>query len=345
MAGGPDSVWVPFLLICIFHAADGGLVFQRGNPNILPGIPTVNKGLCAEMEEKLASMNTQLQETTQRNSQLDEDASALRREVRQLALKLSTCSSAMTSIAGSYHAQLQSKMNHLLEAIDSEMFQVLKIVALTSDVRALRKKFESAVNSNGNSTERTALQKELNTKTSELKAMNEKLNRSSESMELILEIISLQHQIWDLRQTELSGKDAVNVDSRRLALQEILDRKLSELQRHEATLSAMLEMISVRSQLRTITKRIKVLTERIEMETSNAERQLRQKTEQLRKLILLLSTRENDKNLTREILRLQGEVDTLSKLVSSKTTPTITGEWAHAQHNGLQGKALYWDFM
>lgn len=90
---------------------------------------------------------------------------------------------------------------------------------------------------------------------------------------------------------------------------------------------------------------------------SDAQRELRQKTEQLKRAILLLSGRENDKNLSklalqhlhlgscfmfaltqcaldldfsaREILRLQFEVDRLATLVSNfeeTLEPTITGE-------------------
>ncbi|MED6288631.1 hypothetical protein CHARACLAT_028551, partial [Characodon lateralis] len=277
-------------------------------------VTSINKP-CTGVEERLASLNTQLQEATKRNSQLDGEAFTMRRDVRQLNLKLSTCTSALTSVAGSYQAQLQTKMDHLLEVFDIEIFQVLKIMGLTRDVRALRKKFESAVNSNGNSTEITALQVELSAKTTELNAKKQQINRTGESLALILEIISLQNQIWDLQDTKLNTETALNVDGKLLALQELLDKKLNKLQRNDI-LSIVLEQISVRSQIIVMEKRIKILTEETVSKNSNAQRQLRQKTEQLKKAILLLRDRENDQNLTKEIIRLQMEVFLLSQLVS-----------------------------
>ncbi|XP_054888701.1 myosin-11 [Poeciliopsis prolifica] len=343
MAGGPNLIWVPFLLFCILPASDnrhvpynlGEFVKNTGNPQldeILSRIPislpngtdfddvnvtSVKVKLCTGFEKRLDSLNKQLREASRRNGQLDGEAFELRREVRQLKLKLSTCSLAVTSVAGSYHTQLQTKLKHLLEVIDSENIQVLKIMALTRDVRASRRKFESAVNSNGNSTEITAAQAELSAKTAELNAKKQQLNRNNETLSLILEIISLQNQIWNLQQTELNSKTAVTVDGRLLALQELLNRKLSELQRKEDPISVVLELISVRHTITTMEKKIKILTEGSKSKLLDAQRELRQKIEQLKRAILLLSGRENDKNLTREILRLQFEVDRLTTLVSN----------------------------
>ncbi|XP_014823321.1 PREDICTED: nucleoprotein TPR-like [Poecilia mexicana] len=353
MAGGSNFIWVPFLLICVFPASDnrhvpynvGEFVKNTGNPQLddilskitipLPNgtdfdevnVTSIKVRLCTGVEESLDSLNKQLREASQRNSQLDGEAFELRREVRQLKLKLSTCSLAVTSVAGSYHTQLQTKLKHLLEVIDSENIQVLKIMALTRDVRSLRRKFESLVNSNGNSTEITAVQAELSAKTAELNAMKPQINRNNETLALILEIISLQNQIWDLQPTELSSKTALTVDGRLLALQELLDRKLSELQRKEDPISIVLELISVRHKITTMEKRIKILTEGSKSKILDAQRELRQKIEQLKRAIMLLSGRENDKNLTREILRLQFEVDRLTTLVSTyeeTLEPTIT---------------------
>ncbi|KAM4728007.1 uncharacterized protein FYW61_011149 [Anableps anableps] len=222
MAGGSNFIWVPFLLTCVFPASDnkhvtynvGEFVKNTGNPqvdDVLSKIPSINIKLCT-----------------------DGEAFQLRREVRQLQLKLSTCNLAVTSVAGSYHTQLQTKLNHLLEVIDSENIQ---------------------------------------------------------------------------------------------ALQELQDRKFSELKRKEDPISIVLELISVRNKITVMEKRIKLLTAGSKSKIFDAQRELRQKTELLKKAILLLSGRENDKNLTREILRLQIEVDRLSTLVSNyKTTlePTIT---------------------
>ncbi|XP_043989240.1 nucleoprotein TPR [Gambusia affinis] len=353
MAGGSDFVWVPLLLISVLPASDnrhvpynvGEFVNNTGNPqldDILSRIPislpdgtdfddvnvtSIKIKLCTGFEESLDSLNKQLREASRRSSQLDGEAFELRREVRQLKLKLSTCSWAVTSVAGSYHTQLQNKLKHLLEVVDSENIQVLKIVALTRDVRSLRRKFESAVNSNGNSTEITAVQAELSAKTAELDAKKQQTNRNNETLALILEIISLQNQIWDLQQTELSSQTALTVDGRLLALQELLDRKLSELQREEDPTSVVLELISVHHKITTMEKRIKILTEGSKSKSLDAQRELRQKTEQLKRAILLLSGRENDKNLTREILRLQLEVERLTTLVSNYVDtlePTIT---------------------
>ncbi|XP_038156431.1 putative leucine-rich repeat-containing protein DDB_G0290503 [Cyprinodon tularosa] len=310
MAGGSRFLSA-FLLFCVFDAFDNRLV-------------PYNVGDCTEMREKLDSVTTQLQETTRRNSQLDGEALVLRREVGKLKLQLSTCSSVLPYISTSHFTQLQKEMINLLEAIDSEMSKVLKITALTWHVKALQRSVESA--SNSTETEIRALKAQLSAKTADLDAENEKINKTDKNWELILAIISQQVEIVDLWQTEFLSQTSASVDERIMALQELLDRKLGELQRREHPLYDVLKLISVRTEIKIMERRINILNDKSKIEVSDAKRQLRQKVEQLQGAIMQLTDRENDKNLTREILRLQIEVERLSNLISNLDTkgPKIT---------------------
>ncbi|XP_017276390.1 putative leucine-rich repeat-containing protein DDB_G0290503 [Kryptolebias marmoratus] len=361
MARLSHFVRVPLLLICLLHASDsrhvqravGDLVSKTGDPEVddilskIP-IPILNATsldnvsimkysirLCSGMKEELTSLNVQLLETTQDKDQLDAEAFRLRQEIQQLSLNLNTCTSALPSVAVSSQTQLQTKMNNLLDVIDSETLHILKIMTLTRDMNTLQNKIKAAA-LNKTSTMLSNLQKELDEKTNELSAIKQKIDRNPATLTLILQIISLQNQILDLRHTELTNETSLQLSTRILALQEQLDGKVSELRVEQDSLSVVLELISVRSKVAVLEQRVKLERGEIRSRIADAQRQWRQKGEQLKRAIRLLSEQENDKNLTRIILKLQGEVELLEKLISDlkerpESTFTVITEDLEAQ--------------
>ncbi|KAM4551026.1 uncharacterized protein PAE49_014969 [Odontesthes bonariensis] len=344
MSGGFPFLWVPLLLTCVFQTSDNrhvhpnveDIVSQLGNQevyDVLSKIPitfpngtnfdqvnitTFDIKLCTDMKEQLASLNGELQQTSRRNSQLDEEAFELRRDVRQLKMRLATCSSTASAVSGSYQTQLQTKMNELLEVFDSEIFQILKIMTLTREVATLQRKVELAASST-DASELSVLQKELEEKLNDLNAKKQQIGRSNKNSKLILEIISLENQVWDLQQTR-TGTDVLP-DGRELDLQEEINRKISELRDRGDTISAVLELISVRSKITVMEKMIRVHIQESRTASSDAQRQWRLKVELLKEKIMQLNDDEHNTTLTREILRLQGEMDHLAnvKLTAKET--------------------------
>ncbi|XP_070830221.1 putative leucine-rich repeat-containing protein DDB_G0290503 [Chaetodon trifascialis] len=276
---------------------------------------------CTGMKEELTQLNRQLQQTTLLNSQLDNEAFGLRRDVRLLKLQLSACSSTASAITGSYQTQLHDKMKQLLETFDSDAFLILKTVALTREVKTLEKKVKHAANSTETTTERTVLQRELQEKNTELNAKMQQIERSHTNSSLIFQIISLQNQIWDLEQ-ERRGETSLEPDKRILAVQEQLDRGISQLQGNGDAESSMLELISVHTKISMIQRLISVHIEKSRSNVAAYQRQWRQKVELLKKKILLLSRDEGNTELTKDILKLQAEVEHFRQLMSDtkKTT-------------------------
>ncbi|XP_041848008.1 myosin heavy chain, striated muscle [Melanotaenia boesemani] len=346
MAGGSHFIWVPLLLSCVLHTSDnrnvpdhegetvlGDFISKTGNPELdqilskipitLPGgtdftnvsITSVNVRLCTGLKEELASLKTKFQQATRRSNHLDEVAFGLRREVRELQMRLATCSSTASAVAGSYEAQLLTKMNQQLELLtETEISEMLKILMLTREVSGLQKKVGLATNST-ESTDITDLQKKLKQKTDELLVKKQEIEKKHASATLILQIMSLQSQIWDLQQEASNKESVLQPDKRILGLQEQLDRKIGELQGKGEAVSAVLELISVRSKITVLEKMISIYIEKSRTSTADGQRQWRQKVELLKKKILQLNRDENNKELTREILKLQGEVDGLANLI------------------------------
>ncbi|XP_071347705.1 putative leucine-rich repeat-containing protein DDB_G0290503 [Trachinotus anak] len=354
MSGGSHFVWTPLLLFCIFQPSDNRYVHhdettfirRTGNPevdDILSKIPiTLPEGIdpknvnvtsitvrtCTGMKEHLALLNTQLQQTRLRNSQLDEEAFGLRRDVRLLNLQLATCSSTASAITDSYQIQLHNKMQELLNKLDSDTSLMLTISTLTREVNTLERRIKLAANSSETATDLTALQSELQQKMTELTAKQQQIAKSHTNSALILQIISLQNQIWDLQQEESRrGETSLQHEQRIKALQEQLDGKISELQRREDASSAMLHLISVNNKIAVIERYISVYTGRSRTDGSDYQRQLKQKGDLLKKKIMLLNRDEKNSNLTREILILQAEMDHFRQLISNAqgiTTSRLT---------------------
>ncbi|CAG5897138.1 unnamed protein product [Menidia menidia] len=348
--GGFAFIWVTIFLGCTFHVSDNmsvaknvrDFVDYRGNPkleSLLSKIPVtlpdgteydevnvtlIKVQLCEDKDKELTSLKTQLDQKTRLNSELDGEAVGLRRDVRQLKMRLSTCSSTASAVAGSYQTQLRTKIHQLLDVFDTETFQILKILALTWEVSALQRKVEVA-SSSTDATEISVLEKQLAEKVAELAERKRQIEGSHSKSALILQIISLQNQVWDLQQTRTESD--VYPDSAELDLQTQIDRKISELRGGRGdggegdAISAVLELVSVRTKITVMEKLIRVRIQKSRTTSADAERQFRLKLELLKEKILLLNVRENDKELTKEILKIQGELEHLTTLkVTTKET-------------------------
>ncbi|RVE61643.1 hypothetical protein OJAV_G00172540 [Oryzias javanicus] len=376
MIEASSFIWALLLLTSVYQTSDqrhissvGDIFESTGNPevdDVLSKIPfdigdvtnqqsvnvtTVKIQLCTGIKEELGSVKMELEQTARRYNELDEETLGLRREVRQLQMRLSTCSSTASAIAGSYQTQLQIKMNQLLEVINSETFQILKIMALTREVQVLQKKIQLASKNTNKTSEMRALQRELQEKVVELNSKRERFENSHSNAALILQIISLQSQIWDLYQTEAKGGAAVQPDPSILALQEQLNMKIKELQSKEETITAMLEMISVHSKITVIQKMIRHLTEESKNRNAALLLQWRQKGELLAKKISQLADDAKNQELTKEILKLQYELGQLAKLLNVKetveaqlTAKTVELEVEKSREEALQKKLEQTDY-
>ncbi|KAM7378847.1 hypothetical protein PAMP_004442 [Pampus punctatissimus] len=238
-------------------------------------ITSINIKTCVGMEEQLTLLNRQLQQTTLRNNQLDGEVFELKREVRLLNLKLSTCSA--TASAGSYQTQLHNKMKQLLETFDSNAFLLLKIMAITREVDILQKKVKLASNSTESNTELIVLQKKLQEKISDLNLKKEEIKRSHPNSALILQILSLQNQIWDLEQTESKSLQP--------------DRSIR-----------VLELISVHTKIAVIERIITFHIEKSRINAADNQRLWKEKIELLKRKILQLNRDENNSELTLQTL-------------------------------------------
>ncbi|KAK2895684.1 putative leucine-rich repeat-containing protein DDB_G0290503 isoform X2 [Channa argus] len=332
MAGGSQFIWIPLLLLCVLQTFENAHVHytstrpevdsEVGNtlskmPITLPnGYIPKNVNVTSISIKTCTGTEEQLQQTVLRNRQLDEEAFGLRREARLLKLQLATCSLTASAIAGSYRTQLQNKMKQLLETFDSDTFQILKVIQLTREVKALQKRIKLADNSTETTTATSFLQKELQERTDELNSKKQEIERSHPNSTLILQIISLQNEIWDLEQEDSKkGQSSLPSDKRIMALQEQLEKKINELRDNGDASSDMLELLSVHTKIAAIQRLISVHIEKSKTNAADYQRQWRQKADLLKKKILELNRDENNKELTKEILILQGEVESLRQLM------------------------------
>ncbi|XP_060941146.1 putative leucine-rich repeat-containing protein DDB_G0290503 isoform X2 [Limanda limanda] len=376
MAGGSHLVWLPLLLSGVFETSDSRhvppetnktFISRAGSANVasfLGKIPitlpeginpenihftSVNIASCTDMEEQIHLLNKQLQETTFRSSQQGEEAFELRRDVRLLKMQLATCSSSASAVTGPYKNQLYYQMKLLLETFDSDAFLNLKVIALTREVTALQMRIELAANST--ETEIMVLHNELQVKMKDLHAKKQQMERRFSNSELILQIISLQNQIWELEVEELRrGETVLQQDSRIAALQKQLDMKLRELRQQGDASSVLLEIISVHSRIAVIQRLISVHIEKSRANSLDYQMQMKQKSEILTKKILRLNREESNTELTREILILQDELEILRQMMSdAKTNHRLTGlrvilEQGKSQQEHLQKQLEETDF-
>ncbi|XP_026230924.1 coiled-coil domain-containing protein 18 [Anabas testudineus] len=345
MAGGSCFIWILLLLSCVFQLPDSRHVPQdvhtsvshEGSAHlkdILSHIPiTLPDGIdpnninitsiiiktCTGLKEQLTLLSKQLQETTLKNRQLDEESFGLKSKVRLLEVQLATCSSTAPAVSGCYHTELQNRIKQLLETFDSDAFQILKIIQLTNEVNTLQNKIRlAAVNSTESTAASRLLQTELQENINELNAKKQLVERSNTNSILIFDIITLQKEIWALEHEESrKGGSSLQPDKRILDLQEQLNKKISELRGTGDASTDMLELISVHSKIAAIERLIAVYIEKSKTDAADYQRQWRQKTDLLKQKILQLNRNENDQKLTEAILQIQGEVEHLRQLIAN----------------------------
>ncbi|XP_075876715.1 uncharacterized protein LOC142884743 isoform X3 [Nelusetta ayraudi] len=305
MASSWDLIWVALLFACCFKSSDHRLqVHQVAPPNVNISLvdQTINAG-----------------ETC-----TDNNALGLRREVSQLRAQLATCSAAASAITGSYHTQLQGKMSQLLNMLDSDASNVLKAIGLTREVNTLQKKLNHAANSTNVAIDVTALEGELEKQRVKLNRALLEIDGTLQNSSLILQVILLQNQIWDLEQQKQRGDNSPQLDKSIWAQQAQLDELLIQLRVHRDMTSIMLQLVSVQSKIAMTQRLIEVHIEESRAKKNTYQRQWMQLAELLKKKILQLSRDENNKELTMEIMDLQMEVQRLRELMSGTKTDIDT---------------------
>ncbi|CAF97705.1 unnamed protein product [Tetraodon nigroviridis] len=289
MAPVPYRLWAPLLLAFVFLASDnkgaelkGFQVIRQNGPWISPRGDSDTAVSCTALEKLVGQLETEKQETTTLNSQLENEVSVLRKDLTHLRTQVATCGS---SGSPAHQIQVQKKMKQYLETFDGETFLILKILSLTREVMRLQMKLSRALNSTDASKSQTVsvLQKEVKDKTAELDALKRQLQGlQGKDLSQIYQIILLQNRIWNVDQ--LGGAQA---KSELTALQSQLDAKLRQLQSKDAA-AAMLELISVQGKIGRVEQLMSTYIEE-----------------------------SRDNYAAREIFRLQSEVDEAQKMMNS----------------------------
>ncbi|XP_024661710.2 uncharacterized protein si:ch211-14a17.10 [Maylandia zebra] len=330
MAGGSQFIWIPLLFTCVLCTSDPRAGHNRlvrtGNPdldailsrillstdfqNSPVNVTSIVIKTCTGVKETLEVLQRKLQQANHRYNQLGDEAFGLRTEVIQLKVELAACMSTASSTSGTYQPNLQLKMKQVLEKLDGDTLLLFKIMTLTGEVSTLQEKIKLATNSNRTADEIAELQKELDKTTAELKDQIQEAEESLSNATLILQIISLQNQLWDLQEAETRGGKPNSGSSIGMTLvKEQLNRKIVLLQEKGGGYSAnLLELIYVRTKIAELKRMIIDAIEKSKTFAADARKQWMQKIDLLRKLIIQLNDDENNRELTLQIMRVQAEV-------------------------------------
>ncbi|CAI5642113.1 unnamed protein product [Oreochromis niloticus] len=350
MAGGSQFIWIPLLFTCVLGTSDPraghNSLVRTGNPdlddilskiiqstdfqNSPVNVTSIVIKTCTGMKETLEVLQRKLQQATRRCNQIDDEASGLRTDVVQLKVKLAACMSTASSTSGAYQPNLQLKMKQMLEKLDGDTLLIFKIMTLTREVSTLQEKVKLATNSNRTADEIAELQKELDKKTAELKDQIQEAEESLSSATLIIQIISLQNQLWALQEAERRGeKPNSNSSSSMTLVKQQLNRKIVLLQeKGDTNSSILLELIYVRTRIAELKRMIIDAIEKSKTIAADARKQWNQKIDLLRKLIIQLKDDENNRELTMQIMRVQAEVlhfEQLMKNAKNITDSQIQG--------------------
>uniref|UniRef100_A0A669BKT8 Golgin subfamily A member 4 n=1 Tax=Oreochromis niloticus TaxID=8128 RepID=A0A669BKT8_ORENI len=350
MAGGSQFIWIPLLFTCVLGTSDPraghNSLVRTGNPdlddilskiiqstdfqNSPVNVTSIVIKTCTGMKETLEVLQRKLQQATRRCNQIDDEASGLRTDVVQLKVKLAACMSTASSTSGAYQPNLQLKMKQMLEKLDGDTLLIFKIMTLTREVSTLQEKVKLATNSNRTADEIAELQKELDKKTAELKDQIQEAEESLSSATLIIQIISLQNQLWALQEAETrGGKPNSNSSSYMTLVKQQLNRKIVLLQeKGDTNSSILLELIYVRTRIAELKRMIIDAIEKSKTIAADARKQWNQKIDLLRKLIIQLKDDENNRELTMQIMRVQAEVlhfEQLMKNAKNITDSQIQG--------------------
>ncbi|TMS09959.1 hypothetical protein E3U43_002618, partial [Larimichthys crocea] len=232
MAGDSRFIWFPILLSCVFQVSDhrhvpgDAKIVVLKNPgvdNIFSKIPiilpdgidpkninvtSITLKTCTGVEERLTLLNSQLQQKTVRNRQLDNEAFGLRREVRMLKLQLAACSATASAVAGSYQTQLQSKMEQLLQRLDGDTFLMLELISVHSKIAETERLIGVLIEQS--KTKSIDYQRQWMQKVNLLRKKVLQLNHDENNIDLTKEIFQLQTEMDNFRQLMLNAKNTTD---------------------------------------------------------------------------------------------------------------------------------------
>ncbi|XP_035768848.1 myosin-10-like [Neolamprologus brichardi] len=330
MAGGSQFIWIALLFTCVLCTSDPraghNSLVRTGNPdldaiisriilstdfqNSPVNVTSIVIKTCTGVKETLEVLQRKLQQANRRYNQLDDEAFGLRTEVIQLKVELAACMSTASSTSGTYQPNLQLKMKQMLEKLDGDTLLLFKTMTLTREVSTLEEKIKLATNSNRPADEIAELQKELDENMGELMDQIREAHESLSNATLILQIISLQNQLWALQEAETRGENPNSESSSVMTLvKEQLNRRIVLLQEKGDGYSAnLLELIYVRTKIAELKRMIIDAIEKSKTFAADARKLWMQKTDLLRKLIIQLKDDENNRELTLQIMRVQAEV-------------------------------------
>ncbi|KAJ8011768.1 hypothetical protein DPEC_G00061690 [Dallia pectoralis] len=259
---------------------------------------------CTGLKEQLEEKTRQLQKKIQSTIQLEQNLYTLQATVRKMNSKSGTCTVDISGQTDDPQSDLEVKMRQLEQISNDKGILVLRITSLTNDVNDL----QNTISLTSTPTEINDLRMELEETERLLKIQKEEIEKNSVNSKLVLEIIKLQTQIWELqkknRTEEIVNKIAV--------LQGQLDPKINELQSNPKEIDnteIVIMIITLGSEVAELQIRITEVTENSQTKMTYLERQLADLRNQLIEKILALPEDSTNMELTEEILVLQSKIN------------------------------------
>ncbi|KAK1879475.1 Laminin-like protein epi-1 [Dissostichus eleginoides] len=303
MAADHRFILIPFLLSCVFPALDN----RHG------------------LKEQLSLLNIQLQQTTVRNSQLDNESFGLRREVRALKLQLSTCSSTASAITGSYQTQLLNQLKQLLETSENDTFLILKTIALTREMDTVNEKVQHAANATETADIRVL---KIISMLKEVRELETTSTNQATTLQTLLqakerEFAKAQAEIKELqRKLQLKIEVCSGLEDRYEQVKTEFEQKISELNtagNHKAAL--VLNVINLQYELKTLRDLIATSTDpqrvsELQGQLENKQDELNSKTADIERLIA-------NPKIILMIIELQSEIWDLQKVPNETTAGRV----------------------
>ncbi|XP_010887603.2 putative leucine-rich repeat-containing protein DDB_G0290503 isoform X1 [Esox lucius] len=267
---------------------------------------------CSGLEEQLDETKRKLQQKTRHAIQLEQDAYNLQATVRKLKVQSGTCTVNISGQIENLQSELEVKMRQLEQISHDKGIMVLRITLLTSAVKELQKK----ISLTSTPTKNTELQSDLEEIKRQLKFKTQELEKNSQNSKLVLEIIDLQTEIWELQKTNRT-QETLNKIS---VLQRQLDRRINELESNPMgsdNTEIVMMIMTLESEVAELQKRIVEVNEKSKTEMTNLKKQLEDLIQQLKDKILELPEDNTNMELTEEILKLQNTISNLSRQISN----------------------------
>nr|XP_019956964.1 PREDICTED: putative leucine-rich repeat-containing protein DDB_G0290503 [Paralichthys olivaceus] len=249
-------------------------------------------GTCTDMKEQMTLLNRQLQETTLRNNQRDEEAFVLRRDIRLLKMQLASCSSTASAVTG-----------------------FLKVLALTREVTTLQRRIKLATNST--ETETRVLHNEMQAKMNDLLAKKQQMDKQHSNSSLTLQK-QLNAKLRELRlQGDVSSAmlEVISVHSKIAVAQRLISAHIDksrtnyidyqmQMKQKSELLTKKILQLNREEKNKELTKEILILQRELEDQTTS--------TSQAATLLPLLQAKE------REYAKAQADIKELQRLLQEK---------------------------